>query len=559
MTVTDWLLGRNKKPKPAKRKQAQPRIKKPKQDGKNRTLRDAKPVPQRRADHDEKVVTSADALTGLQITQHTSVIAKINEMNGDCPAFYDDKGCLYTLRKTELERQENINLQALIKFIRSENLDIEFSYCTRNVFDTFMTQRVSTSSRDDEREGTAYVDDIFNRAVQSQATDIHIHVTGGKTRVQFRIYGALVDVEDFDATQGRKIINAIWNIYAKKQMSKNQSALDGRFTKKIQSRDWLVRVSHGNSPENDSESVAIRLRDMKDIPSLATLGYDESQLSDFKRAKGNKGVTLIVGSVNSGKSTTQTAIMADLPTDMVILEISDQIEVELPHVRQLQLPTQGVEDDIQKNRAELIKLPTRHDVDFLAINEIRDTLTASMLASMMMQGTAGITSIHGSKWGDAINRLLPGELEISPKVLFSDSFFNLIVFQTLVGILCQHCKQSECHDAYWDDHYRSGFGCKVANGMKFKRPGGCDKCAGSGIEGLTLIAEVIRIDQSNRHLLKDPDNSEPMTHWMRENNVLNVHQHARTKIAQGIIDPTVVRPKIGDFSKYNLFEEWHLT
>ena len=317
-------------------------------------------------------------------------------------------------------------------------------------------------------------------------------------------------------------------------------------------------MSYGYSKVTDERSLAIRLRDMKHIPALNTLGYHDTQLRTLKQAAVNKGITLIIGAVNSGKSTTQTAIMKTRPALEKNLEISDQIEVELDNFVQIQLPIEGTEEIIRENKERLRRISTRHDVDFIAINEIRDRETAVMASSMMLQGTTGIASIHGSGWVDAINRLVSKtDLGISPDILFSESFLSLVIVQSLIGVLCGYCKLEQHADPFWQQYYQTGFGVEAGRHIRFQNKYGCGACRHSGIGSLTLVAECIPITEANRHLLKDTTNPQAMRDWMHANGILNIHQHAGTKIVNGELDPLLTQRKIGSFNKGNLYDAWH--
>ena len=297
---------------------------------------------------------------------------------------------------------------------------------------------------------------------------------------------------------------------------------------------------------------------MKHIPDITTLGYHETQLKTFKQVSGNKGITLIIGAVNSGKSTTQTAIMKSRPALEKNLEVSDQIEVELDNFVQLQLPIEGTKEVIRENKERLRRISTRHDVDFIAINEIRDRETAAMASSMMLQGTTGIASIHGSGWVDAMNRLMSKtDLGISPDILFSESFLSLVIVQSLIGVLCERCRLQSHPDPFWRQHYQAGFGTAACENIRYHNNQGCSSCRYSGIRTLTLVAECIPIVEANRHLLMNMTNPQAMRDWMHENGVLNIHRHAYTKIINGELDPLMTQRKIGNFNKGNLYDAWH--
>lgn len=514
-----------------------------------------------------KLITSISELLKYKPTtniQVIEVVKRINEQLPDnevCPCFYTDCGVLLTPEIRQLNRNERVHINTVKKVVRGFNPDYSQIECTRNVFDGFISSKKESSATAESEEGSVQVESLIARAIELKVTDVHIEIMRGNCRVRFRKFSQLREDQKFTRDQGELLINAIWQFHVKTGVGL-EVAKDGRFRfyHKYQNKgiDWLVRVSMGRSDANDEQTVAIRLRNMKDKPAMNQLGYHDKQLAQLKECSANRGLILVVGSVNSGKSTFQTAFMDDLDRNQKIVEISDQIEVELDHVNQLQLPNKGSDEEIEKNIQGLIKLPTRHDVDFIAINEIRDQTTAKMLATMMQQGTSGITSLHGSRWSDAVNRLMSADdLGIPPEILFSDSFFNMIVFQTLTGVLCPSCKLPVHPDAFWDDHYQKGFGQDAYSKMFFINPDGCSECSHIGVSGLTAVAELIPIVPDNKSLLRDPSNSRPMMEWMKSNQVLNVHEHAYTKIVTGEIDVHVVRRKIGAFNSSNIYDKWH--
>ena len=207
---------------------------------------------------------------------------------------------------------------------------------TRSVFESFVNKNKEMSLQQQTRESSNQVNELLAQAIGNNATDIHLEIRNNKTMVYQRVYGRLSLSQSFDKNQGVKIIAAIWNIYVNQPFSSGDVAKDGRFNFDYKNRKWLCRVSYGYSKVTDERSLAVRLRDTKHIPDVAALGYHDSQLKILKQASANKGITLIVGAVNSGKSTTQTAIMKARPALEKNLEISDQIEVELDNFVQLQ-------------------------------------------------------------------------------------------------------------------------------------------------------------------------------------------------------------------------------
>ena len=505
------------------------------------------------------LITNYEELENIQPTTNADILTETRKMNGACPGFIAEDKQLYCIDRSDLNKHEALALNQLINLGR-EALQQEpvIRQTTRSVFESWMNRNQELSLQQQARESSNQVNELLVQAINNQATDIHLEIKNNRTTVYQRVYGQLSTSQSFDKSQGIKIIAAVWNIYVNQPFSNGDVAKDGRFNFDYNGQKWLCRVSYWYSKVTDERSLAIRLRDMKYIPELSALGYHETQLQSLKQVAANKGITLIIGAVNSGKSTTQTAIMQTRPALEKNLEISDQIEVELDNFVQIQLPIEGTEDIIRENKERLRRISTRHDVDFIAINEIRDKETAVMASSMMLQGTTGIASIHGSGWVDAINRLVSKtDLGISPDILFSESFLSLIIVQSLIGVLCRHCKLEQHSDPFWQKYYRAGFGAEAGRHVCFQNKYGCSTCRHTGIGNLTLVAECIPITEANRHLLKDTTNPQAMRDWMHQNGILNIHQHACTKIINGELDPLLTQRKIGNFNKGNLYDAWH--
>ena len=504
------------------------------------------------------LITNYEELDTVQLSSDPIVLAALQTMNGQCPGFLADDDTLYCIDRTDLTKHEALALNQLVHTLRdTRSTTIVIRETTRAVFESYTRKRTERSLQADADESSQQVEALLTQAIKNNATDIHLEIRADKTTVYQRVYGQLSTSQTFDRTQGAKMIAAIWQIYVHQQYSDGDVAKDGRFNFDITGQRWLCRASYGYSKVTDQRSLAIRLRDMRHIPPITALGYHDSQLATLRHAGANKGITLIIGAVNSGKSTTQTAIMRERPALEKNLEISDQVEVELDNFVQLQLPIEGTDEVIEENKERLRRISTRHDVDFIAINEIRDQETAAMAASMMLQGTSGIASIHGSGWTDAINRLVsPTDLSVSADILFSESFLSVLVVQSLIGVLCENCKTDTPPDDHWRAYYRQAFGEHIYPGLRFRSSDGCDACHHSGISALTLIAETIPVVESNRHLLKDTTNAAAMRAWMQDTGVLNIHQHAYLKIRDGAIDPLMTQRKIGDFNKGNLYDDW---
>ena len=101
---------------------------------------------------------------------------------------------------------------------------------TRSVFESWLNNSRETSLQEQAQEGCNHVNELLLRAIQRNATDIHLEIKNNKTAVFLRVYGRLCVDQNFDKTQGLKIINAIWHTYVTQAFSAGEAAKDGRFT-----------------------------------------------------------------------------------------------------------------------------------------------------------------------------------------------------------------------------------------------------------------------------------------------------------------------------------------
>ena len=504
------------------------------------------------------IIVDFSTIKDMEISNDPRILKELKTVTDSFPGFVtSDKEIICVAREDQSLEEAQAMSQFVSRLRIMHDINPIIKEATRPIIESYVEQQIKQTIQERSQEGSYIVNEILVDSIEKNATDLHLEIAYDETNVYQRIFGQLSRAQNFNASQGENVINAVWNLYVGQNYSPGEVAKDGRFEFEHKSQKWLCRVSYGYCKVNAQRSMAMRLRDMYYIPDIELLGYNERQLEILKQGTIGKGITLIIGAVNSGKSTTQTAMMKKRPMLEKNLEISDQIEVKLKNFVQLQLPIEGDEKLRKENREKLRRISTRHDVDFIAINEIRDMETAAMATSMMLQGTSGIASIHGSSWTDAINRLVSTtDLNVSSDILFSESFLSLIVIQSLIGILCVNCRLDKHPESYWQKHYETGFSPEVADGMRFRNPEGCEQCRHSGIAELTLLAETIPVVENNRQLLMETTNPQKMRQWLRSNDIPNIHQHAVEKIGKGIIDPLMARRKIGRFDSHNLFEDW---
>ncbi|MDF1584660.1 MAG: ATPase, T2SS/T4P/T4SS family, partial [Methyloprofundus sp.] len=144
---------------------------------------------------------------------------------------------------------------------------------------------------------------VFQRALESKASDIHFEPFENALIIRLRIDGVLQQIEGHSASATPAIISRI-KLMAKLNIAERRLPQDGRIKIQMQGKEIDLRVS--TSPTMYGESVVIRLLDKENIVfDFASLGFEAANQQQFIQVLNKPhGIILITGPTGSGKSTT---------------------------------------------------------------------------------------------------------------------------------------------------------------------------------------------------------------------------------------------------------------
>ena len=389
---------------------------------------------------------------------------------------------------------------------------------------------------------------LFNTAIEEGVSDIHIRYRGDTTIVLFRKNQLLQTREVLDGDVGRRLITAIFTIGqgggSTKDFSMKQS-IDTSFKYPVNaSGRHMIRIN--SRPEERGAKVVARIRDTQDILPLARAGYEPAQLKDLKAISSkHQGLTLIVGETNSGKSTTLTTIIADIPSEYAVCEVADPIEVLLPNVDHFPVST---DDEEEMNRVQ--KDLVRQDPNVLVVGEIRSATTAALTSTIAYAGSLVFSTLHAPSVGSSFPRLLRFGVELDD--LQAPNYLNGLVAQYLLPILCVQCRLEKMaapmltarENLESQFHYESIF---KGEQIYFRNYSGCSACQNTGVSGITLAAEVLTMGDTIRKMVSKREwyNIEP---HMEESGMYTKHSHAAKKILDGQFDPHMIESRIDPFT-----------
>ncbi len=263
---------------------------------------------------------------------------------------------------------------------------------------------------------------IIEEALLRSASDIHIDPFKHSLMIRYRVDGALSPGILKDLLFHEGIISRI-KVLARLAIDDRRLPKDGKF--RWSSETGLsadIRVSM--VPTSCGENAVLRIfRSENDIPTLAELGFNETQQDKLESALQGTGLIIVGGSTGSGKTTTLYSLLSRLNKNALsIVTIEDPIEYSLSGVRQIEVSGTSLLEFKSMLRSVL-----RQDPDVIMVGEIRDRDTAEIAIHASLTGHLVLSTIHAS------SRLMIKERFVQmgiPSYLY-DNVLRLSLYQTL--------------------------------------------------------------------------------------------------------------------------------
>ncbi len=501
-------------------------------------------------------ITDVEELRGLTLSDHPEVRSILERKRAHCYVLVSDQLDVYFVAPKNAA--QSVALKELVGVVRAIGSGRQIEI-TESVFRSYERNQQTGHTRKSLRlpkDSNPQVDELLEEAIEASASDIHINIKNGKTEIWFRIHGILVRRARFAASEGQAIVSVMFSVYGNRPFGKEE-ALDGQFyydSKRAKpGKSYMVRLNKLQLACGGM-TCKCRMRDMNDVIDIDTAGYSDAQQAALREMMSlGSGLLIFTGGVNSGKSTTLTALQNKIPAHYAVLEISDTIEVQLDHVCHVELPAEGHELDARISAVQ--KSSVRQDSDYLVIGEMRDRLTASNAETMGLQGRFVLSTGHASDPISFYLRMIsPSDFAMSKETILSPGMMVGIVSQRLIETLCPQCSTRQpALEAIERSIYssaeallaelREGLGAG-AESIRFHSPGGCDACYQSGLSGRTLVAEVMPFDRPVRDHLRAGD-FDALRDYLANQGIETKHEHGVTKVLAGHIDPLFLARGIG--------------
>ena len=334
------------------------------------------------------------------------------------------------------------------------------------------------------------VNQLVARAVETQASDIHLEPFEDRLRVRYRYDGMLHEAESQPAGLIAAITSRV-KIMARLDIAERRLPQDGRIKLAIRGQDVDFRVS--TIPSLHGETVVLRVLDRNAVAfDYDRLGLPATIVERWGATLAlPNGIVLVTGPTGSGKTTTlYTGLLSLNATTRKIVTVEDPIEYQLAGVNQTQVKPQ-----IGLNFAALLRSILRQDPDVIMVGEIRDLETAQIAVQAALTGHLVLSTVHTNSAASTIARLRDMGLED----YLMTAVLRGVLAQRLVRRLCPACKQPA--DALPELVERFGLEKRVIGPARLWRPVGCSQCRGTGYRGRQAIAEFLRPDAAIERLV----------------------------------------------------------
>ncbi|MDP3792125.1 MAG: GspE/PulE family protein [bacterium] len=380
-----------------------------------------------------------------------------------------------------------------------------------------------------KKDVTNLVTEIFIKAIERRASDIHLEPEDSSFNVRFRVDGLLYLVDKLSIDLKDPLISRI-KVMSQLDITEHRLPQDGHIEFKNQDTVHNMRIS--TFPTLRGEAVVVRILDRKDIVmKIVDLGLNSNQLSIIQKLIATPfGIIVITGPTGSGKTSFLYSIINTLGTsDKNIVTIEDPVEFNIPGIRQSQ-----VKESIGLDFAKAMRSVARQDPNVVMLGEIRDSDTAHMAFQASLSGALVLTTFHTFDVPGVVVRLL--EMGI-PRSVLAHAIKGVISMRLLRKI-CSECKTPRSFTP--DENGNIQFGDSDTTSVAK-----CSLCHNVGYYGRTGIFEIVPFDNETKFRILEGISTSEMLTFFENKKFGSLWQSATDKINQGITTAEEVMRVIG--------------
>ncbi len=374
-----------------------------------------------------------------------------------------------------------------------------------------------------------FIDLLLAKAVQENASDIHVEPTSDDLRIRFRVDGVLHEAMTPPKSLMAGIISRI-KVMAEIDIAERRVPQDGRLTAEVNGKEYDVRVA--TIPTVHGEAAVLRILHSMARGGIKGAGFLPNQLDLYRTAYERPwGAILVTGPTGSGKSTTLYATLEEIrdPTRNIIT-IEDPVEYRMDGIKQVQ-----VNQKSGMTFARALRSFLRADPDIMLVGEIRDGETATIAIEAALTGHLVLSTLHTNSSSAAPMRLV--EMGVEPFLVASS--VSAVLAQRLARRLCEKCRRPQevfLRQLGLSDEVLAALPADLSEGESFEgyRAVGCESCGDTGYRGRFAIHEVLSMSEEISDLVLAHARAEDVERVAVEQGMSTLRSDGLRKVKMGL-------------------------
>lgn len=435
--------------------------------------------------------------------------------------------------------------------------------------------------------------DIVAWGARHGASDIHVNLRAAhpESEIRYTLGGRYVMPERFRGMQTSTLREVLAVAYMDIQGG-NGAVFDpmieqqGSILHDVEGVSFMLRWASLATDAGASVTMRLLRMDMREQPpDFARLGYLPSQIRILERALvAEGGAIVLAGVVGSGKSTTIASMMSRIPPTRKVITLEDPVEYLIPNALQNSV-SRSLDGAVSNEFDAKLKTIKRSAMNDLLIGEIRDRSTGRAFMDLASSGSNLYTTTHAGGAALIPDRLASDFIGISRRLLATPGILKLLVYQTLLPVLCRHCAlpltalferegaaagagPGPDHWRRYADRLHALYALDTA-ALRARNPDGCPSCRQGtlvelhGYAGRTVAAEMIdpSVDDGFLRLVRDADTLALRDYFRFQRRSAFDHadmagktamECAIYKASQGLVDPRDIEPRFVSFETVEL-------
>lgn len=376
----------------------------------------------------------------------------------------------------------------------------------------------------DEGDLPGLVEQIFDRAFELRATDIHFDPQDdARLRVRLRIDGQMHDILLIPAEMAQGTISRI-KVMGNMNIIERRDSQDGHIVQRFGEFERNLRIA--TVPTSRGERLVARILDESAVTvGLDKLGMSHEQMESLHHLlREPNGIIIVTGPVGSGKTTTLYSSLQRINVPSLnVMTIEDPVEYRLAGVNQLQVDPRSDWTFPKALRAML-----RQDPDVMMIGEIRDDETAKIAVRASLTGDLVLTSMHANDAAGAVG------------TLYNFGIPGYLLSSSLLGVIAQRLVRKinpEAIEEYpADEKMRALLRLSPDEypNLMLRRGKGTPADLGTGYLGRTGVFEVMVVDELLRDMIFRETTKDVLRQVAVDLGMMPLQQHAIQKVIQGV-------------------------